>query len=353
MRDRIVVLFVMTLLTPSRMAAAQTYVAGADVYFYGDNTEFVNPFRAGETTLGISGRVFLDAALNDAVTIRGGLFGLGRFGAHDFLEHAEPAVALQVTRGSSRFVFGSLETIATRHDTSGPDEETPHRLLPPLQDERLSFSRGQEMGLQWLVASRRLDHDAWINWQRLNTTDHRERFDTGYRASVRLTSALRLHAQYHLVHEGGQHFQNGAVSDTQAGAAGLEGQVQLEAGSRVSVDAHVVATRDTPNREAAATKAGLGVFTRGAVQRGAWRVHVILWRGRDALKGEGDANYLAQRRDGSLFRKVRDYAEAGVTRHFRPAPQVHMFAAFRMHRVEHYYDYSYRIVARVRVRHNF
>jgi hypothetical protein len=123
---------------------------------------------------------------------------------------------------------------------------------------------------------------------------------------------------------------------------------------QVSLEGHAVATRDVPDREVSARiEAGLGVFTRGAVQRGAWRSHLIVWRSRDALKSEGDANYLARRRDGTMFRKVRDYAEWGVTRHFRPAPQVHMFAAFRIHRIESHYEYSYRIVGRVRLRHNF
>jgi hypothetical protein len=32
---------------------------------------------------------------------------------------------------------------------------------------------------------------------------------------------------------------------------------------------------------------------------------------------------------------------------------VHVFAAFRIHRVESSYEYSYRIVGRVRLRHQF
>ena len=35
----------------------------------------------------------------------------------------------------------------------------------------------------------RFEHDTWINWQRLNTAEHRERFDAGYRARVGLTPA--------------------------------------------------------------------------------------------------------------------------------------------------------------------
>jgi hypothetical protein len=350
MLHRIAILFSLVWIALAETATAQTYTLGADLLFFGDNTEFANPFRSGDTTFGVSGQIFIDVTLNDMVSLRGGLFGLGRFGAHDFLEHAEPAIALEIARGPSRFIFGSLRTVTTAQDVAGPDEETLHRLLPPIQQETLTFTRGQEMGLQWRVAADRLDHDAWINWQRLNTGGHRERLDAGYRASLGLGGPLRLHGQWHVVHQGGQQFDNGAVSDSQAVALGLGWSGQVGA-SRVSLDSHAVLTEEVPDREAAAEEVGIGSFSRAAVERGPWRSHLIVWRGRDALKDEGDANYLSRRADGSLFRKVRDYGELGLTRHFRPAPGVHMFAAFRIHRTESRYEYSYRIVGRVRLRH--
>ena len=352
MRLRIAILLLFTWSAPS-IAQAQSYTAAADILFYGDNTEFANPFREGETLLGSSGRVFLDVALSDTVVLRGGFFGLGRYGSHEFLEHAEPVIALVLSRGASRFLFGSLETVAFRHDVPGPDHETPHGLLPPLQQETLAFTRGQEMGLQWLVGADQLEHDAWINWQRLNTSSHRERFDAGYRGAVRLLPSLRLHTQWHIVHEGGQQFGNGAVGDSQGLAVGLEWSRRAGA-TRIVLDGHPVVTRDVPDREILdSAETGLGIFARGAVERGPWRGHLIVWRSRDTFKEEGDANYLAERLDGSMFRKVRDYGEVGVTRHFRPAPGVHLFASARLHRIESSIEYSYRIVGRVRLRHPF
>lgn len=332
----------------SESTGAQTYTAAGDLLFYGDNTEFANPFREGETLLGASGRITLDVALNKIVTLRGGIFGLGRFGAHTFLEQGEPVLALAIGDASSRFIFGSLETAATRTAVAGPDVETLHGLLPPLQREQLTFSRGQEMGLQWLVDRPRLNHDLWINWQRLNTDQHRERFDTGYRGAITVARALALHGQWHLVHEGGQQFDSGAVSDSQAAALGIEWTGAAGAG-QVSLESHVVATRHVPDRaQPLLTDAGLGSFTRVAWTRSRWRAHGVVWRSRDTLKAEGDPNYLSARRDGTMFRRVRDYGELGLTRHFSPAPGLHMFAAARLHRVESHYEYSYRIVARVR-----
>ena len=78
------------LISSAAPALAQTYTAAADILFYGDNTEFANPFREGETTLGVSGRVYLDVAISDAVSLRGGFFGSGRFAAHGPLDNYEP-----------------------------------------------------------------------------------------------------------------------------------------------------------------------------------------------------------------------------------------------------------------------
>ena len=344
-------LFAILLSFAARDALAQTYTAASNLLFYGDNTEFANQFRSGETTLGALGSVGLEIAFNDRVKLRGGLFGSGRYGSHEFLEQAEPMLALEIASRSQRFIFGSLDTIQTHHEVPGPDRETLHGLLPPLQRETLTFSRGQEMGLQWLVSAPRLTHDVWINWQRLNTAEHRERFDAGYNASVGLFDGLHLNGQWHVVHEGGQQFDSGPVSDSQAFALGPE-WTHRAGRFDVVLDSYAVATRNVPDRERPAlTEAGLGVFARGAVSRGPWRAHTIVWRSRDTLKEEGDPNYLALRTDSRLFRKVRDYGEVGLTRRFSPAPGVDLFAAVRVHRTESHYEYSYRIVARVRLHH--
>jgi hypothetical protein len=330
--------------------SAQTLTAGADLLFYGDNTEFANPFREGETLLGTAGRIFVEATLSETATIRGGLFAKGRYGSHEFLEEIEPVITLELKRGPQRLLFGSLDTASTRMWTVGPDEDTPHGLLPPIQRETLTFQRAHEMGLQWRVQSPRVDHDVWINWQRLNTAAHRERFDAGVRTRAAFAGSLAFHGQWHVVHEGGQQFANGPVRDSQAGAAGLEWSPG-NAALRFVFDAHAVATRSVPDRDnPAASQNGLGVFMRGALHRHHWRAHLIAWRSRDTLKEEGDPNYLMQRRDTTWFRKVRDYGEVGLTRHFRPASTVGFDASVRIHRVESHYEYSYRLIARVQLR---
>lgn len=61
----------------TRAAAAQDvdYSLDATATFYGDNTEFFNPFRKGETTLGAHLLVFGEARTSDRLPIRVGAFG--------------------------------------------------------------------------------------------------------------------------------------------------------------------------------------------------------------------------------------------------------------------------------------
>ena len=146
-------------------AAQQQATVVADVAIYGDNTEFFNPFRDGETLLGAAGTVGVDLELTDQATLRGGLFLNHRYGSARFAEQWRPVISLTIESGPSRFVFGTLDTVP--HDfAAAPDLGGPHGLLPPLQVETLAFTRPYEGGLQWQVAAERFAQDAWVDWQR-------------------------------------------------------------------------------------------------------------------------------------------------------------------------------------------
>src|SRR4030042_567328 len=56
--------------------------------FYGDNTEFFEPFRTGETLLGQQGKSRLQAAVGKNVFVSGGVFG-------DFRSVENPEIALK------------------------------------------------------------------------------------------------------------------------------------------------------------------------------------------------------------------------------------------------------------------
>jgi hypothetical protein len=220
-----------------------------------------------------------------------------------------------------------------------------------VQRETLAYDRPHEAGLMWRFDGRRLQHELWVNWQRLNTAAHRERFDAGAAGSILVSRALALPVQFHVVHEGGQLHAAGPVADSVAFTTGAALARTVGRGTRASFEILGAASRYVPDRgRPEASRSGAALFMRAALVRDAWRGHLIVWRGDDFVKDEGDPNYQSMRRDGSRYRGVRDYAEAGVTRSFRPAPDVRIEVSARAHRTERFYEYSYRILAVAAVR---
>lgn len=323
--------------------AQERVTLAVDVLLYGDNTEFRNPFREGETLFGAAPRLSILFGLGDQALLELGVFANQRFGSDRASEVTRPVIALKVHRRSSSFVFGTLDTPRVI-DPAGPDRAGAHGLLPPLQIETLAFQRAYEAGLQWIVKSERFRNDAWLSWQQLNTPDHRERLNAGVNSELTLSRIVALPIQFHIVHHGGQQFASGPVADSYAGAAGIAAQRAL---GHLTGRAELVGalSRHVPDRELPdRSRSGRGLFTRTSLAAGGWRGHLLFWRGRDFIKEEGDANYQSIRRNGSYYTGTRDYAETGLTRLFKPVPQVRIEVSARIHRVEKQYAYSYRVV---------
>ena len=331
-------------LAPSRAAAQDQLAIQSHFLFYGDNTEFRNPFREGETVFGAAARVTAEIPLNGFVTVSAGGFGNQRFGSEDAFEQVRPVLSLTIRGRRSSFVFGTLPPIATDLPV-GPDRNGPHELLPPLQRETLTFERPYESGLAWTFKGTDLRHHFWLEWQRLNTPEHRERFDGGLHASYRLSNLVSLPLQFHVVHEGGQLHQSGAVADSGAIAAGaiVAGTIGSYA---TTVEVFALGSRNVPDRSRPELSADGGAFFgRAAAERSGWRAHIIFWRGRNFMKDEGDPNYLSIARNGDRYRGTRDYSELGLTRRFTLARTAVFDASGRVHRVEGRYEYSYRILS--------
>jgi len=319
--------------------------------FYGDNTEFANEFRTGETQLGTFGTAVLDAAINDRLTIRVGAFGHHRVGSSASFDQARPVFAIVVRGPRSRFVFGTLDTLR-RAEGPGPDRTSAHGLLPPLQRETLAFERPFEGGLQWLVDTPRFAQDAWVHWQRRNDASHREVFDVGVANAVRVRPEFVLRHQFHIVHQGGE--LGGApepVADSLAAAVGVDVGGPVGRLDRLGLEWFAVGSRHGPDRgRPADSLRGFGTFVRLSIAREPWRLHAILWRADDFIKVEGDGLYLSQRRDGTRYGPLRDYGEAGLTRTFILAADSALETSIRVHRVERAFDYSFRVLALTHVR---
>ena len=94
--------------------------------FYGDNTEFRNPFREGETIFGAALRLSAISEVSDRIAITIGAFGNQRFGSDDAFELVRPILTLTVNGRRSRFVFGTFP-VRPPESLSGPDLDGPHR----------------------------------------------------------------------------------------------------------------------------------------------------------------------------------------------------------------------------------
>jgi hypothetical protein len=254
-------------------------------------------------------------------------------------------LSLTVRGRRSAFVFGTLPPL-TSDLPAGPDRNGPHALLPPLQRETLAYDRPYETGLAWTFDGSDLQHHFWIAWQRLNTPQHRERFDGGLRTSYRVSDFVTLPLQLHVVHEGGQLHQSGAVADSSAIAAGAIVGGTIARRYAATLEVFGLGSRHVPDRSRPnLSRDGVAFFGRAAAERSGWRGHVIFWRGRNFIKDEGDANYLSIARSGARYRGTRDYSEAGLTRRFTLARAAVLDVAGRVHRVEGRYEYSYRILS--------
>lgn len=327
------------------VCAQENVTLRSDILLYGDNTEFRNPFREGETIFGAAVRVYADVGIGPHATISLGAFGNQRFGSEHAFDMARPVIALTVRGPRSSFVFGTLPALGPG-GPAGPDRGGLHGLLPPIQRETLAFDRPYEPGLLWSLSTSRVSHTAWIAWQRLNTPEHRERFDGGLNGSVVLSRAFSIPFQLHIVHEGGQLFASGPVDDSAAAGLGVSFQHAAGLAGMITLELHGVAGKSVPDRQRPSeNRNGEAFFARVAAERAGWRAHGIMWRGRDFIKDEGDPNYGSLMRNGRRYGGVRDYAEAGLARRFRLAPGTVVEVSGRLHRTEHFYEYSYRVLS--------
>ena len=332
-------------LLASNASAQEQVTIRSDFLFYGDNTEFRNLFREGETIFGAAFRVTAEVALNARVTVSAGGFANQRFGSDSAFEHARPVLSLTVRGSRSAFVFGTLPPLTGDLDT-GPDRNGPHALLPPLQRETLAFDRPYETGLAWTFDGSHLRHHIWLEWQRLNTPEHRERFDGGVRMAYRLSDHVTLPLQLHVVHEGGQLHHSGPVADSAAIATGAIVGGTIARRYAATLEVFGLGSRDVPDRgRPNLSRDGVAFFGRAAAERSGWRGHVIFWRGRNFIKDEGDLNYQSITRSGDRYRGTRDYSEAGLTRRFMLARTAVLDASGRLHRIEGRYEYSFRILS--------
>lgn len=297
--------------------------------FYGDNTEFFEPFRTGETILGQQGKSFLEATVGPAGTLRVGVF-------YDFRSVTDPQVTVkpvltgEFRTNTSRLIFGTLENGGR------------HGFLEPLSVRTLEFTRPIEYGLQWILEEESWKLDAFLDWHELNTPTRPETLDYGFVLKRALDGRLWLEAQVHGYHEGGQLYSV-AFRNNWAPALGFRWKAEAEDLGTFRLAAFGVMSGDLLTSDLSGIRYGGGGYFRAGFQPPALpELFVIGWQGRDFFFQEGDLNYASFNSDKSFYRADRTYLEVGLGGTLPLGGGILLNSEMRIHWIDEYFAVSNR-----------
>ncbi len=324
-----VFLFVAALVHSSSVFAGDVFLKNRFT-FYGDNAEFFEPFRNGETILGTQGKSYFEAGLGPKAFLLAGVFADYR----DVLTptvSVKPILSFQFRDQGTRLVMGTLET----HDR--------HGYLEPLEVTTLEFTRPVEYGFQWLESDQDFHADLFLSWHQLNTPSTPESLDYGGVLQGWRNNPLSLEFQVHGYHEGGQLYfvsirnnWNYALGFRLKGDLGSLGEGRLAVFGLLSGDLNSGIVSDI--------RYGGGGYLKASLNPGSGlELFGIGWRGRDYISQEGDAHYASYSDYQSFYQADRVYFELGAKKEFPIEGGSAFVAELRSHWIEQYWAYSYRI----------
>lgn len=312
----------------------------SDFTFYGDNTEFFEPFRTGETLLGQQGKSFLEAGLGTKTFLRIGVFGDFRSqSAIPPTVDVRPIFSFDYREGGTRLIIGSLETKGR------------HGFLEPLEVSFLEFTRPIEYGFQWIQEDPGFKADLFLDWHQLNTPTQPESFDYGGTAAGILTDTFTLEAQLHGFHDGGQQYYT-VVINNWVGAVGFRWKLPGLIG-QTRFDGFGIGSGYLDGGNTTQTQFGGGGYLRATVDPDdKLSFFGTGWLGRDLYSQEGDANYASYSSPDSttvdqlhaFVRHDRFYGELGAERTFPMEGGARFTAGFRLHFIDELTAYSYRLM---------
>lgn len=312
-------------------------------FFYGDNTEFFEPYRTGETLLGQQGKSYFEAALGPRVFLQAGLFGDFRStSAVDPVLDLKPILSFQYREGGTRLILGTLET------------KDRHGFLEPLAVTTLDITRPVEYGFQWIEEDPGFQCDLFLDWHQLNTPTQPEEFDYGGVVREPLGEPFAFEQQFHGFHMGGQLYYL-AVYNNWTSALGARGKLPGFLGTtRLSVFGVLSGLLEGGNTNQ--TQGGGGGYAKLQVAPDdRLEFFGIGWVGKDLYSQEGDANYASYSSSDSstldqlhpFVKSERTYFEIGAQRDFPLDGGASFRAEFRVHFIDDASAYSYRLQASV------
>jgi hypothetical protein len=307
--------------------------------FYGDNTEFFEPYRTGETILGQQGKSFLEAALGTRAFLQAGVFGDFRDeSVVDPTVDVKPILSFQYREGGTQLIMGTL-SVRNRHG-----------FIEPLEVTILEFIRPVEYGLQWIEDDPGFKCDLFLDWHQLNTPTQPESFDYGGVLRQPMDDHFSIEEQFHGFHDGGQQYFITMVNNwVPAGGLrwnlpGLMGETDL---SLFGIASGLLMNGDTAD-----TQWGGGGYLKASVKPDPFLdLFGIGWVGQNFYSQEGDANYMSYSDPDSttieqihnFVRSDRIYVELGARRDFPLEGEASFEAEFRVHFMDQFSAYSYRL----------
>jgi len=305
-----------------------------ELTFYGDNTEFFEPYRLRQTLLGQQFESTIQIATGSRTSFEGGLF----------LDH--PSAQATNTTVNPVFTFrfhsddfvGILGTLQTIHR---------HGLIEPLEVTTLELTRPIEYGLQWLQTGNTYKMDAFLNWQTILNPSQRETFDYGGTAELSILPGTDLLGQYHGYHVGGVSYP-GPVWNNFAVAVGPRFELDGPAGAKDSLSLLALNSKTIDLTAYPGPPVGYGFYAKAVIWLfPSFNLFGIDWIGQDYYSVEGDANYNSVGYDGVYYQSNRTYEEAGVQ--FEQEIESHILfdAEFRSHWIDSFWANSFRFLVQV------
>ncbi len=318
-------------------APAPTVAAGETVWknqftFYGDNTEFYEPFRVRETLLGQQFESYLDASAGSHTDLWTGVY-LNHPSAQAVTVDVEPILSYVYHSGGSQFIFGTLQPVYR------------HGLIEPMEVTTLELTRPIEYGLEWVQKDDFLHLDSFLDWQQLLTAADREIFDYGGSGQLPLVSDLLVEGQCHGYHVGGAQYP-GVVRNNLAAGLGLAYKPALPVLGPSSLEVLGLGSKDTNRPDYPGPTYGEGIYTKAVVSPfDGWQLFGISWFGWNYMSEEGDPNYNSLGTNGIYYEAFRTYEELGVRRFLEIENGVTFDFELRSHWIDSYWANSFRVEA--------
>jgi hypothetical protein len=317
---------------PAPVAGPGQTVWKSQFTFYGDNTEFFEPFRVRETILGQQLESYVDASASGQADLWGGLF-LNHPSAQEISTDVQPILSFVYHSGGSQFIFGTLQPVYR------------HGLIEPMEVTTLELTRPIEYGLEWVEKDGFIDLDGFLNWQQILTDADREIFDYGGASQLPLAPGILIEGQCHGYHVGGAD-TDGLVRNNLAYGLGLAFKPRLPVLGSSSLEVFGLGSKDSNRPDYPGPTFGEGLYTKVIVSPDdKWQFFGISWFGKDYMSEEGDSNYNSLGADGVYYQSNRTYEELGVRRFVEIENGVTFDFELRSHWIEDYWANSFRLQA--------